>query len=156
MRSHFMLRIGVLLLCSGPLACSNSNGSDGSGGSAGGASVQQTCVDLCFKLRDAGCPEVAGDVAERCARPCVDTWQQCGDWPKLAQCLAKAAAYSCPQNHSCQAELASALTCAANVVDAGLVDCTPGEPVPACVCDASSGPVHICDASGKTEPCKCP
>ncbi len=135
-----------LVSCSGSTKSSDSNGTD----------TEKLCFLMCKKLATGGCPEAKSGSYKDCGEPCIEQWHNCDAWPELVACLDQFESYSCAGEPACAAPMKSVLACAGPPPDAGLVDCVPGQPVPACVCDGGTGPVKVCGPSGKTEPCACP
>ncbi len=115
------------------------------------------CLDVCKALASVGCPPPSGSTPKDCAIFCVKRWRQCDAWPRLVGCMDKFELPVCTTTPACEAARTEVVSCGGPPVDAGTIECTPGEPIPPCVCaEGGSPPVKLCDPSGKAPACSCP
>jgi hypothetical protein len=140
--------------CSGSTAGPDGSEEGGTGSGAPGDAAK-LCHDVCSSLATALCPQ--GGTGKECLTQCLDEWRFCKAWTRFVACTGRFEGPLCSSTTECDSALAEVLACAGPLPDAGSIDCTPGQPVPPCICqEGGSPPVHLCDSTGKAPACVCP
>lgn len=134
-----------LVACGGELAGSNDPRPD-SGSPA-------SCTPVCERMFLGGCSESLLD----CAKECDTVWRHCSSWSNLASCVNSHGDLACSAQGSLSACAEDLAACSSAAADGGgLLDCKPGEIVPACACgDAGAGSPYPCPDTGKYPACPC-